>query len=303
MTRPATPLSACRDGIARVRAAPALLAGVYAVLLLITAPGAWLVHGAMADHLGASTTAEAVARGGQLEWLREFGAQATGLASDVSTSTAGGAAVLRNFSDAVELAARAPATPASRASGLLAIGWWLVGTFLSGGIIDRYARMRPLHARGFFGACGGSCFRLLRLNAGVVVLYALGGRHVRLAREPGFRVGHARPRVRAGGVCLGPGPERSRPAVVRGGDDRGRLRPRAHGRRGSSQRRVRVGGRRPLCGAHGAHAGRTLSAAGRAAAWRSRAPTRSWSPGPAVRCRGRASVSWPAASTYWAGCF
>ena len=55
MTRPATPLSACRDGIARVRAAPALLAGVYAVLLLITAPGAWLVHGAMADHLGAST--------------------------------------------------------------------------------------------------------------------------------------------------------------------------------------------------------------------------------------------------------
>jgi hypothetical protein len=43
-------------------------------------------------------------------------------------------------------------------------GWLLLWTFLSGGILDRYARNRPTRAAGFFGACGDWFGRMLRLD-------------------------------------------------------------------------------------------------------------------------------------------
>ena len=45
--------------------------------------------------------------------------------------------------------------------GLYLAGW----TFLSGGVIDRYARQRPTRAYGFCAASGVHVFRLLRLAA------------------------------------------------------------------------------------------------------------------------------------------
>ena len=46
-------------------------------------------------------------------------------------------------------------------------------TFLSGGIIDRYARNRPTRSVGFFAACGVHAARLVRLTVIAVGLYAL----------------------------------------------------------------------------------------------------------------------------------
>jgi hypothetical protein len=47
----------------------------------------------------------------------------------------------------------------------------LVGSFLCGGIIDRYARDRATRAHGFFGACGRHFGAMLRLAAIEVLLY------------------------------------------------------------------------------------------------------------------------------------
>jgi hypothetical protein len=47
----------------------------------------------------------------------------------------------------------------------------LVGSFLAGGVIDRYARARPTRGYGFFGACGRHLAAMLRLAALELLLY------------------------------------------------------------------------------------------------------------------------------------
>lgn len=56
-----------------------------------------------------------------------------------------------------------------------AIGALLLWAFLSGGILDRYARRRATRARGFFGACGTHFGAMTRLGA--IILMALGAFH------------------------------------------------------------------------------------------------------------------------------
>ena len=53
------------------------------------------------------------------------------------------------------------------------IGAVLLWAFLSGGILDRYARARPTRARGFFGACGAHFGAMLRLALCVLLVVAL----------------------------------------------------------------------------------------------------------------------------------
>lgn len=154
--------------------APALLAGIYLALLMAAAPGALAVRDAIRQQLGSSTWAEDVASRADIDWLLEFGADARGLAADLQPSIVGFGAVLRNLDDlGVTAAAGRPAGGASRQSWTIVGLWLIAGTFLSGGILDRYARRRPLRLRGFFGACGHLFFRLLRLNVLVAGLYVL----------------------------------------------------------------------------------------------------------------------------------
>jgi hypothetical protein len=49
-------------------------------------------------------------------------------------------------------------------------GALLLWAFLSGGVLDRYARRRPTRARGFFGAAGGHFGAMLRLGLSLIVL-------------------------------------------------------------------------------------------------------------------------------------
>jgi len=71
---------------------------------------------------------------------------------------------------AAALSISSPLYP-NAASRRILIEFVVVGSFLCGGIIDRYARDRPTRADGFFGACGHYFSAMLRLAAAEVLLY------------------------------------------------------------------------------------------------------------------------------------
>ena len=160
------PLAAWREGTRRVNRAPLLLAGMYALTLLVALPLTAVVASMIEDHVGDSLTAGTVAAGNSLDWWQEFAAQAQGLGTTFVPSIVGFGAVLGNISalldDLPTAATIAGATTA----------WMLIWSFLSGGVIDRYARQRPTHAQGFFAACGINVWRFLRLGIVAWLVYA-----------------------------------------------------------------------------------------------------------------------------------
>jgi hypothetical protein len=118
-----------------------------------------IVRGLLAAHLGSSLAAETAATGVNYDWWQEFAAQASGLGTTFTPSIIGFAMVLDNVSGVLD--ARRSILPIAAALGLYLAAW----AFLSGGILDRYARQRPIRIYGFFGASGVYFFRFLRLAA------------------------------------------------------------------------------------------------------------------------------------------
>jgi hypothetical protein len=158
---------AFRLGWRRVLSAPTLLGGVWLVTLLSALPAAWTVGTAISDHVGSSLMAQRIVAAPDEGWWGEFLAHAEGVALTVQPEIIGAAAPLSNFSTFLD-ERRVPL--ALVATVLLSMLAWL---FLSGGIIDRYARGRRLGSRAFFGACGVFFFRFLRLSALVGLGYGL----------------------------------------------------------------------------------------------------------------------------------
>jgi len=156
-----------RDGGGRVARAPAIVLGVWILNLLAAIPLTLLLHDAIASHLGASVRAEQVARGFDLDWWEEFEMRADALGRSFGPSVIGFAAPLSNFSALAD--AELPRGPIV----IAVAGWLLLWTFLSGGILDRYARNRATRGVGFFGACGDWFGRMLRLDvfAGIAYLF------------------------------------------------------------------------------------------------------------------------------------
>jgi hypothetical protein len=148
-----------RDGWTRVWAAPVVALGVFSLTFLLALPLAIAMRGTLAAHLGDSLAAESAAAGANYDWWQEFSAQATGLGTTFTPNVIGFAAVLDNISGILDT--RPKAAPIAWALALYLTGW----AFLSGGIIDRYARQRPTGTSGFFSACGVYFFRFLRLGA------------------------------------------------------------------------------------------------------------------------------------------
>jgi hypothetical protein len=153
------------EGARRVCRAPALIAGLWLLTIGVTVPPAIALHQSIEDHLGSSLAADSAADGVNARWMQEFSSSSRPFAPTLRTDVIGFAAILDNAS------ALADAVP--RPSIVVAAGtvYLFMLTFLSSGVIDRLARDRPLGAYGFFGACGGLWFRMLRLSAISAVFY------------------------------------------------------------------------------------------------------------------------------------
>jgi len=158
--------AALRDGVRRVGRAPALVAGVWALTLLVSVPLAVVLRGMLTQHLGSSLAADSAASGVNYDWMQEFAEQASGVGVTFRPTVIGFAAVLDNLSAFVDNVAR-PLVVVCAAS-IYILGW----LFVAGGIIDRLARDRPIRAHGFFAACGVFFFRFLRLAAAQWIVYA-----------------------------------------------------------------------------------------------------------------------------------
>jgi hypothetical protein len=160
-------ITAFREGVRRVNHAPAVVAGMFAVTLLVSLPLAYALETMIAAHLGSSLAAEPLATGTNYDWWQEFSAQATGLGTTFLPTISGFAAVLNNLSRFMD---RAPL--AATIVGVTT-AWVVLWSFLSGGVIDRFARARRTRSQGFFAACGTHVWRLFRLGLIAAIVYAI----------------------------------------------------------------------------------------------------------------------------------
>ena len=159
--------AAFRDGVGRVNRAPVMLLGLVLVTFLVALPLSLVLRGMIAAHLGSSLAAGAAAAGTNYDWWQEFLAQASGLGSTFVPSIIGFGAVLDNVS---ALADNLPmATAIAAAVGV----WMVIWSFLSGGVLDRYARNRRTGAHGFFAAAGTHFWRFVRLGVLALASYAV----------------------------------------------------------------------------------------------------------------------------------
>jgi hypothetical protein len=172
-------LAAWRDGMRRVNAAPVVLAGMFALTFLIALPLSIALRGMLEAQLGDSLVSDTLASGASYDWWQEFLARASGLGTTFVPSIVGFGAVLDNISGILDNLPMA-ATIAGATTA-----WLIIWSFLSGGVLDRYARQRPTRAAGFFAACGTNFWRFLRLGllAWLVYWILFAGVHVWLFDE------------------------------------------------------------------------------------------------------------------------
>src|SRR5688572_5646468 len=154
-------LGAFLEGWRRVFGAPVLVVSVLAATFLFALPMAALLHGSIAAHLGSSVEADAAATGWNSGWAAEFEAQARGLERTFTYEILGFGGTLATLSRFLDHEFLNPTLAIAVA---LYVGLWV---FLSGGILDRLARGRPVRTGAFFSACGTYFVRFLRL--GVIV--------------------------------------------------------------------------------------------------------------------------------------
>ena len=157
--------AALRDGITTVNRSPVILLCVFAATFIVALPLTVAIRSAIGTHLGSSLTGEHAARGVHVHWWTEFIGQAGELGSTFRTTIIGFAAVLDNMSTLADAMSRPSAIVWAGAAYLLV---WL---YLSGGILDRYARRRQTQPAEFFAACGVFFVRFLRLAPFVVIAY------------------------------------------------------------------------------------------------------------------------------------
>ncbi len=159
-------LLAVADGWQRVIRFPLGAVTLLLVTALVTLPAARTLRESIEDHLGTSTIASTVAAGVDMRWWEEFADDARP-GESFRPSMIGAAAPLNTYSDLLDGEGPPPEALAALALGAIA---WL---FLSGGLLDRYARRRRVGTRDFFGTCGVFFFRFLRLALLTGLAYAL----------------------------------------------------------------------------------------------------------------------------------
>jgi hypothetical protein len=162
-----TAREALASGVRRVNAAPVVLAGMFATTLLVALPLSIALRGMLETHLGPSLAAEEASSDINYDWWQEFSAQATGLGTTFVPSIAGFGAVLDNLSGLLDN------VPLATTVAGATVAWLVIWSFLSGGVLDRYARGRATRGPGFFAACGVHFWRFLRLGVLAWATYAV----------------------------------------------------------------------------------------------------------------------------------
>jgi hypothetical protein len=160
-------VAAWRDGWTRVLAAPAIVGGVFILTLLASLPLALAMRGAIEAHLGGSLMADRAADGVNWDWWQEFAAQATGVGTTLTPRVIGFGSTLHGLSSVLD--ANGQTVPVAAAIATYLVAW----IFLSGGVLDRYARQRPTRAHGFFAAAGVFFWRFLRLGVVAAAVYGI----------------------------------------------------------------------------------------------------------------------------------
>ena len=157
--------SAWRDGLRRVAAAPAVVVGIYFITLSAALPLALSLRDALQGNLGSSLAAGEAADGVNYDWWQEFSSQASGIGTTFTPTIIGFATTLDSVSGLLDR--RALSTPIVWALAVYLAAW----VFITGGILDRYARGRRIGAYGFFAASGIFFFRFLRLGVAAGIAY------------------------------------------------------------------------------------------------------------------------------------
>ena len=152
-------MGAFLEGWRRVLRAPGLVGAIVAATFLFALPMALVVSRAIAQHLGPSVEAEQALNGWPAGWAAEFGATAQGLTRSFTHEILGFGGTLATLSGLLD---RVPLSPPLAIAVAAYLALWI---FLTGGILDRLARGRPLSPAAFFAACGGHFWRLLRIAA------------------------------------------------------------------------------------------------------------------------------------------
>ena len=153
------------EGWRRVLAAPAIIGGVFVVTLLAALPLALTMRGLIEAQLGRSLMADRAADGVNWQWWQEFSSQATGLGITFTPTILGFASTMDSLSSLLD--AQGEIVPVAAAVATYLLIW----IFLSGGVLDRYARQRPTRTHGFFAAAGVYFWRFLRLGIIAALVY------------------------------------------------------------------------------------------------------------------------------------
>jgi len=153
----ASVIGAFLEGWRRTLGAPVLALGLLSATFLSVLPLGIALQDELERHLGSSLEAERSGATWNLIWAGEFQSQASPTARTFTHEILGFGGTLAALSGFLDADALDP-TIAAVVVGY--IGLWI---FLSGGILDRLARGRPLRPFAFFAACGAYFLRFVRL--------------------------------------------------------------------------------------------------------------------------------------------
>jgi hypothetical protein len=182
-----------------------ILAGVMTLTIASVVPFAIAMRGLLTAQLDGSQVAENVANGVNGDWWQEFlSSQGAGIGSTFSPRIVGFAATLDSLSAVADT--RAETAPIAA----LLLVYVLLWTYLSAGIIDRYARRRPTRAQGFAAACGRHALPFLGagnrrghlVRVGVRLSPSLAARHRLCQADAGPRQRTRRVRVARRGYAI-----------------------------------------------------------------------------------------------------